>query len=246
MSTSVDLVISAYRDNLDWVRSMQPSCTRIFVYDKWDGPGCAEKTWRVLLDDSGKSMQRVTYAALPNVGKLDHTFAHHIVEHYDDLADWIIFTPDGPADHLHGASMGDALTPGDCLRVPRLWRGRDWGADGRLNWKSWGSLPARDGKTWGDRYAAGEITPSKFTFVEWMKRFIGFDPNGPDWPGYQPGGILAVPRRCITYLPREFYERLRERLSHDREPEEGHFAERSWTVIFSGRARYVPAKESAE
>ena len=178
---------------------------------------------------------------LPNVGKCDHSYLHHIVTCYDRLADWTVFSPDGPHDHLRGRTMADALIPGERLKVPYLHRGRDWGPDGRLRWKDlFFQIPHRDGKSWGQRYADGEIAPCSLSFVEWAKKYVGHDPDGPDWPGYQPGGILAVPRKAITYLPCEFYARLRDQLSHHREPEEGHYCERAWVVIFTGLARMTP------
>ncbi len=229
---TVDLVVSHYRDSLEWVEPLTRPGVRVFVYDKWDGPYRAGYPGAV---------------KLANRGLCDHTYAHHIVTHYDDLADWTVFSPDGPHDHLpEGASMADALTPGDSLKVPRLFRGRDWNAaTGRLNWHQWASIPKRGGTNWKEHYESGKITPAPLSFVEWMRKYIGFDPNGADWPGYSPGGILAVPRRAITYLPVAFYARLREQLAHAVESEVCHYCERSWTAIFTGVAHYKPEDASA-
>ncbi len=228
---SVDLVICHYRDNLDWLTPLVCPGVRVLVQDKWDGayrapyPGAVKR---------------------PNVGMCDEAYAHHIVTHYDDLADWTLFTPDGPHDHLpEGMGLADCLTPGDCLRVPRMWKGRDWGPDGRLSWACWGSLPKRGGTSWKAHYESGKVTPAKLPFVEWARRYAGYDPDGTDWPGYAPGGIYGVPRRAIAYLPRAFYERLREQLSHAVEPEEAHYAERLWPVVWSGRACFVPEAVTA-
>lgn len=229
---TTDLVISAYKDSLGWVAPLRASGCKVWVYSKWEGTN-PEAMERVICPEG------LSLFHLPNVGKNDHTYLHHIVENYDSLADWTVFTPDGPHDHLCGASMADALTPADSLRVPRLYRVRDWGADGRLRWKDYAEIADRNGTNWADRYASGKITPAELSFVEWARKYVGYDPDGPDWPGYQPGGILAVPKRAITYLPRAFYERLREQLSHAVEPETGHYLERLWTVIFTGRARYI-------
>lgn len=229
---STDLVVALYRDSLDWVRPLQGG-VRVFVYNK-----CEDDRSDVFgaLRPEGVLVER-----LPNVGSCDHSFAHHIVERWDELADWTVFSVDGPHDHLPpGVSMADALTPGESLRVPRMWRGRDWGPDGRIAWAAMGQNPKKGGTSWKDHYESGRITPAKLSFVEWARKYVGFDPDGPDWPGYAPGGIYAVPRRAITYLPRDFYARLRDQLSHAREPEEAHYCERLWPCVWSGRARYVP------
>ncbi len=220
---SVDLVVSCYADSLEWLAPLRPS--RIFLYDK--GP-------------VGR-LAGLDYITLPNFGKCDETYLTHIVTLYDDLADWTVFTVDAPFDRMHEVSMADCLTPGEHLRVPRLWKGRDWDpVTGRLNWHQWGSIRDRNGTNWKDRYESGIIAPAVLSFVEWMRKYIGHDPNSADWPGYAPGGIMGVPRRAITYLPKAFYERLRDQLSHDVEPEAGHFCERAWTAIFVGKARYLP------
>ncbi len=235
---SVDLVISAYRDSLDWIQPLlsYKSRPRIFVYDKGDHTEVFPPRLFVGLRGSD-----ATLISRPNRGLCDETYAHHIVTHYDDLADWTVFTPDGPHDHLpEGSSMMDAMLPDRNLKVPRLWKGRDWDpVSGRLNWHQWAAIPKRFGTNWKEHYESGKIARASLSFVEWTKQYIGFDVNGAAWPGYAPGGILAVPKRAITYLPRAFYERLRDQLAHAVEPEEGHYMERAWVVVFTGRARYV-------
>lgn len=236
---SVDLVVACYRDSLEWVNPLLRPGVRAIVYDKGveGGFGVGRMAGAMGKDDTEGF-------CLPNVGLCDHSYLHHIVRHYDTLADWTVFSPDAPHDHLpEGVSMADALTPGDSLRVPRLWKGRDWGPDGRLCWQHWGSLPKRGGTNWKEHYESGKVTPAALSFVEWMKLHVGFDPNGIDWPGYSPGGIYAVPRQAITYLPREFYVRLREQLSASVEPEECHYMERAWVMVFRGLARYVPEEK---
>ncbi len=251
---SVDLVVSHYRDSLEWTHALRPHLTRTFVYDKRDIAGKHDGAIGVYPSEA------LTIVSRANVGKCDESYLYHIVTHWDDLADWTVFSVDAPHDRMHEVSMEGAFpsTPDlsflgipqeyakdiptfASLRVPRLWKGRDWDpVTGRLNWHQWGSIRDRNGTNWKDRYESGIITPAALSFVEWMRKYIGHDPNGPDWPGYAPGGIMGVPRRAITYLPKAFYERLRDQLSHAIEPEEGHYMERSWTAIFVGKARYQP------
>ncbi len=229
---SIDLVVSAYKDDLGWLETLRRHGVTIRVYDKWDQE-------RPSAADSLPVKTR-----LPNVGKVDHTYCHHIADRYDDLADWTVFSTDYPFDNLSGLGMEDALVPGESVRCPWICRVRDWKKDGRLAWDTMIARPDRNGTNWADRYASGKITPAKLSFVEWARQYVGFDPSG-DWPGYHPGSIYAVPRKAITYLPREFYVRLREQLSHSREPEEGHCLERLWLTIFTGKARYEIEKTAA-
>ena len=60
---------------------------------------------------------------LPNVGRESHTYLHHIVSRYDDLADWTVFSQASPPSfgykghrsgggHLsEGVTFADYLTP---------------------------------------------------------------------------------------------------------------------------------------
>ena len=50
------------------------------------------------------SMQ-VHFEKLENVGRESHTYLHHIVEHYDELAPWTIFT------QASKASFGYRVSP---------------------------------------------------------------------------------------------------------------------------------------
>lgn len=229
---SIDLVVSAYKDDLGWVDNLKEkhSEVRMCVYHKCDG--VPQKGLLRENDPRG-----LTYA-LPNVGKCDHTYAHHITEHYDKLADWTVFSTDYPFDGLPaGMTMEGALVPGPDVVCPWVCHVRDWGGDGRIRWEQFASRPDRNGTNWAERYASGKITPADLSFVEWAKRYVGFDPSG-EWPGYHPGSVYGVPKKAITYLPREFYARLRDQLSHAVEPEEGHYMERLWLVVFTGQAKY--------
>jgi len=68
-----ELVVSHFEKNLDWLQDITPEC-KVIVYDK------NEK-------DSD-------FIKLPNIGREPHTYLYHIVEHYNSLCDWTIFSQD--------------------------------------------------------------------------------------------------------------------------------------------------------
>jgi hypothetical protein len=217
-----DLVVSHYVADLAWIAPLRRPGVNIIVYEKGNTP-CG---WPVI--------------RLPNVGKNDHTYLHHIVERYGDLADWTLFTPDYPFDHLHGFAMEQGLTPRDAVSTPRLCTVRDWDASGRIRWDLMKNVPDRNGTNWAERYGSGKITPCDLSFVDWSKKFVGFDPNDAAWTGFAPGGIIGVPKLAILQLPLIFYARLREELSGSVEPECGHYMERLWICNLSRKAKYNP------
>jgi hypothetical protein len=54
--------------------------------------------WRQTIYNKGKP--RADSIVLPNVGREAHTYLHHLVERYDDLAEWSLFTQGFPFDHV--------------------------------------------------------------------------------------------------------------------------------------------------
>lgn len=85
---SVDIVVAKFREDISWVQTLKkanPSYT-IMVYDK-----------------SGEPLQDYEFckvSALPNLGREAETILHHIVEHWDSLADNTLFCQGHPFDHL--------------------------------------------------------------------------------------------------------------------------------------------------
>ena len=92
---SVDLVVSHCSINIGWIDELEQTLARLhttpktFIYTKcgnWPDPS----PWS---PDGEWSHGRIVYR-LSNVGRCDHTFAHHIVERYDDLPDTLLFVKD--------------------------------------------------------------------------------------------------------------------------------------------------------
>lgn len=74
-----ELVISYYKENLNWVKKIKDS--KITIYNK-------------------SSLDIDNTISLPNVGREMQTYFHHIVENYDNLSDWVFFTQGNPFDHV--------------------------------------------------------------------------------------------------------------------------------------------------
>lgn len=231
---SADLVVSRYAADTSWIERLLPKCGRVFVYDK----SSDSVDWQRGLAPNVE--KPIIHRRLPNTGKCDHTYLHHIVSRWDDLADWTLFSPDFPFDHLCGCGIGELLEPDGDWKAPRPWRKRDWWPEGRIWWDKMEIVPDRNGTNYAEHYASGKVKRAELGLVDWMKEYVGYDPDGDDWPGYQPGGVFAASREAIQRYPVEFYARLRDQLSKSVESEECHYIERSWLVILSGLANYAP------
>jgi len=73
------LVIARYREDVNWVYRV--------------------KNWDLFLYNKGELMVGLDSIPLPNVGRESGTYLHHLVEHYDRLADHTAFIQGHPFDH---------------------------------------------------------------------------------------------------------------------------------------------------
>jgi hypothetical protein len=100
-----EVVVAHFGEALDWTRAYRDRADFV-VYAK-----------------SNRTRQPAGSVRLPNVGRESHTYLHHIVSHYDSLANWTVFTHGGSPSfgyhghrrgggHLnHGVSFSDYLVP---------------------------------------------------------------------------------------------------------------------------------------
>jgi len=83
----VQVVVSKFNENLDWLNRAPFSGYPVKVYNK--GPN----------EGARNGLRACTTRVLPNVGRESHTYLHHIIENYDSLANITVFLP-GSADQM--------------------------------------------------------------------------------------------------------------------------------------------------
>lgn len=74
---NLDIVVAKYREDVSWIQNIKNA--NITVYDK-----------------SGDSDAK---NPLPNVGREAHTYLHHIIKNYDNMADVTLFVQGNPFEH---------------------------------------------------------------------------------------------------------------------------------------------------
>lgn len=82
------IVVARYRENINWLLDIS-TCWQVIIYNK--GP-----------NDIGPllaSRPDFIHISYPNVGRESNTYARHISENYDNLADITIFTQGDPFPH---------------------------------------------------------------------------------------------------------------------------------------------------
>ena len=192
---SCELVVARHREDLQWLRRIPSNC-RATVYDKGGGhPGGIP---------------------LPNLGREAHSYLHHLVERYDELADVTVFSQGKPFDHAPD--------------FHRLLRGVAAAGVGEENGFRWLGFMIdredRDGslfRNWGRNPDRRPLPLEAF----WT-RLRGEPP--PDEQLFYPGAQFAVTRDRIRTQPRSFYEHARELAGGL--PDAAHCFERCWDRIF--------------
>lgn len=205
----VELVVShCSQDPSAWIaeaRKWPPPEARVTVYSK-----CAS---------TYPGAQR-----LPNVGREGHTYLHHIVSRYNNLAERTLFVMESADLTLLKRTMLRDLLSNWCAdrmycpKVPHIGDLQNFTID---KWEGTTYKPGTDAST-----APASIRP----FGEWFAKMI--DATRPPPRLFCHTAMLSVSRDAIRSRPREFYKKLLDELSIDSNPEAGHFLERSWAAIF--------------
>ena len=122
---SIDVVLAHYDEDISWI-SKEAAITgynkaRVHVYHK----GAAGDAVKKLSDALLPSVPAAKVVSLPNVGRESHTYLSHIVDNYDSLADWTVFSQagepsfgykghrDGGGHLVSGHSFAEYMHPND-------------------------------------------------------------------------------------------------------------------------------------
>ena len=194
-AASRDLVVAHYREDLAWLNNLSADWEAV-VYSKGDPPPGA--------------------LPLPNVGREAHTYLHHIVDRYDDLADWTVFTQGFPFDHVPDFhkilnAMAEARGPEPGFIWLGLFIDYDVGDGSRL-FKQWS-------KNSDGRGLALDKFWTEFTDEAAPKRYCFF-----------PGAIFAVHRSVVHKQPKSIY--VNALALSERFPDAAHCFERCWDRFF--------------
>lgn len=192
--SSFDLVVALYREDTAWMKKL-PKGIRPIVYNKSGNPGLG--------------------VSLPNVGREAHSYLHHIVEHYDELADVTIFCQGRPFDHVPDfQKVMDQLLQGQPAVRGFLWMGFVIDADDACGKLFCGWSKNEDGRG--------------LDLAGFYRTLFGAE--GPATYPFFLGAHFAVTHACVRSRPIEFYQRALE-LSLDF-PDAAHCFERCWDRVF--------------
>lgn len=210
---NIQVVVSVYNEDMDWVAEEPFSGLDIICYHKGDKeiPSCNAPNCKI--------------EKIPNVGRCDHTYLYHIIEKYDNLAPVTLFIPGSWKDpRKHDRTLevlnkvhktGETYIPSDPAPSDLYGFQIDY----------WESTNDKN----KEKNVTSNMLPSpQRPFGVWMQM------NLPDRPinKVQYSGVFAVSREDIRKNSIDFYKNLIKYVDSDSNPEAGHYIERAWYAIF--------------
>jgi len=218
----VQIVISRFNEDLEWLDNAPFNTSRHLIYNK--GP----------VEVSCSTSHECSISKLPNVGREGHTYLHHIITNYDNLANLTVFLPGSAYQMKPYPKWSKTMKvmnhlierPGTVIPIPRF------NAGVLAKWRNhmvnqYQSTDARNSQLNPER--AVMQCPER-PFGKWYLK------NFPDLPliqeidGY---GIFAVSKEHIRQHPISHYEKLIAYVNTSSNPEAGHYLEYSWGQCFT-------------
>jgi hypothetical protein len=191
----IELVVARYLEDLAWLRNIPPQI-RATVYDK------------------NTASPHPDSIPLPNVGREAHSYLHHIIARYDELAPITVFSQGKPFDHVFDFRK----TLRELVQTPQTkgfrWLGHIIDTD------------TKDGalfKIWSKNPGGGGIDIAGF-----HRALFGVE--GPEEYVFYLGAHFIATRELIRSRSLEFYRRALQ-LSTEF-PEAAHCYERTWDRVF--------------
>lgn len=179
------------------------------------------------------NMDRFETIRLPNIGRESHTYLYHIINNYENLADKTIFLQGSIIDHKI-FNLEDYFKENDFIGKLDI-----------LKLDKFKNKIEHYGK-WKIDYKNGDMKICNYTPYDWITKIIGIDMDMDgdiysDFINVVWGANFAVSKKLIHSKPIEFYENIIRHIDYHKNPEEGHFLERSWYIIFHNK--YIPKKK---
>jgi hypothetical protein len=214
-TNNIELVVSRYNENLNWLNDNPFNDYPVICYNKG-------------INDNFKIKNEHKIIKLPNVGRCDHTYLYHIINNYDNLADITVFLP-GSNNMPNKFNKSKKL-----IEEIEKYKNTVFIGDKYNNVRD--DLYNFQIDNWSASYSDNKLinNENKLThanvrpFGNWYKKH--FKDIEIDCVSFY--SILGIHKKHILQKPKKYYENLMKELEVSSNPEVGHYFERSWNAIF--------------
>ena len=213
----VTVIITRYKEKIDWLHFVLKFVDRVIIYNKGEDN---DFFLTPIVND------KIEVINLPNVGRIDHTIAYHIVNNWENLDDTLISLPGSILICQHKEHYLESII----RRIksinkykgfygPRFHivsKNFNYNID---NYKAEGRINTNDNPFIKSEYK---------DFQEWKNALIDTLPMH----FVSMRGMFMVSKENIKYISKDIYINLLNSLSVGDNIENGHFAERIWAHLF--------------
>jgi hypothetical protein len=213
----IELVISRYNEDLEWLKEEPFNQYPVIIYNKGTN------------DDFYKPPLLEKNIDLPNVGRESHTYLYHIIDNYDNLANNTVFLPGSTelpnkyerAKNVIYSAKDTNRTTLACVLDNNITKNiYDFKLD---NYESSNNNNKQQN-------VGNDINPSKIRpFGKWFES-IFTDNEENNCIVYN--GIFNISKKHILQKSKQYYEKLINEVNRHHNEETGHYFERSWYAIF--------------
>ncbi len=216
----ITIIIARYKEDISYLLNDEFKNYHIIIYNKGNEISNQE------------IINKYKIIQLPNVGKCDHTYLHHIIENYDNISDVTIFLPASfylmDYKKNRGLKVIEKANETNNTVFPVTNVGSSVLETDYLNnfaldtWKT----------SFGNNQESNQSYQTKLSperpYGKWYEKH--FPNNKCPYVCYM--GIFAISKEDIHKNPLEKYKTLISYVDDDVNPEAGHFIERAWVSLF--------------
>lgn len=212
LKNKFQIVVARYNEDISWLLPYKDVTT---IYNKGDYIPLLSKFNTIQLN---------------NVGRESHTYLYHIINNYDNLKEKTIFFQGNISDHAE-----------KILDIEDYFQDNNF--IGKMDNYEINKLKneiTHFGKYKKD-LKQGNLKKCDSTPYDWITQIIGVIIN-PDLINTKVvwNANFSVSKDLILSKPKSFYTNILRYINHHPNPEEGHFLERSWYLIFHNQIIQKP------
>jgi len=160
------------------------------------------------------------YINLPNIGRESHTYLYHIIQNYDNLADKTLFIQGNTKDH-------------DIYSINDYFNDNDFYGKRSTHEINFLKTYINHSGKYLKELLNKNLKKSIYTPYQWIN-LLGIDITKLNKFEMVWGANFSISKELIRKKPIEFYKDIIKYVEYDINPEEGHYFERSWYIIFRG------------